>query len=162
MKYDVIPENPENRKRVRSSIRKALKKGDAAFTAHINSEHHKAFERIDCLQCGNCCSKHSPILLQTDLERIANHTGISMTELLTEKVEMDEDGDFVFQQQPCPFLGADLHCSIYAFRPDACADFPHSDRANQSELSDILEENAFVCPVISHIIKSLEEINSIR
>lgn len=158
MKYYVIPENSENRKRVQSVIREALKKGDESFTAHVNLKHQEAFKQIDCLQCGNCCSKHSPILLQTDLERIAQHTGMSMGKLLTELVEMDEEGDFVFQNQPCPFLGDDLHCRIYAIRPEACAEFPHSDRARQSELSDILEENAFVCPAISHIIKSLEEI----
>ncbi|TNE82401.1 MAG: YkgJ family cysteine cluster protein [Bacteroidetes bacterium] len=159
MKYSVHTDSAENRQKVHDIVENAKQLGDEAFTSLVNQGHEEAFKSIDCLSCGNCCSKHSPILLQSDLERIAKGTGLSITQLLTEKVEMDEDGDFIFNQQPCPFLGEDLYCSIYEFRPDACAEFPHSDRKSQSEISDLLEENAFVCPAISQIIKTLENIH---
>ena len=39
-------------------------------------------------------------------------------------LRVDEDGDKVFNCMPCPFLGADNLCSIYALRPKACREFP--------------------------------------
>lgn len=159
MKYALLSDSAKNRERVNNIVEKAMKQGDDVYTAQVNQAHQEAFQKIDCLSCGNCCSKHSPILLQTDLERIAKNTSLSMTELLTEYAEMDEEGDFVFKHQPCPFLGDDLHCSIYPYRPDACAEYPHSNRDRQLEISDLLKLNAFVCPAINHIINTLEKIN---
>lgn len=34
---------------------------------------------------------------------------------------------------PCPLLGRDNYCAVYADRPKACREYPHTDRRNTME-----------------------------
>ncbi|HSN09839.1 MAG TPA: hypothetical protein VLS85_12445, partial [Hanamia sp.] len=35
--------------------------------------HEEAFEKIDCLQCANCCRNYSPRFKTPDIKRISKH-----------------------------------------------------------------------------------------
>ena len=35
--------------------------------------HEEAFEKIDCLQCANCCKSYSPRFKTPDIKRIAKY-----------------------------------------------------------------------------------------
>jgi Fe-S-cluster containining protein len=50
---------------------------------------------------------------------------------------LDEEHDYVFRQQPCPFLGVDNYCSIYEVRPKACREYPHTDRDKFHQLLNL-------------------------
>ena len=50
----------------------------------LPSLHDEAFEKIDCLQCGNCCKGFSPRFKTPDIKRIAKHLKM-------------KDGDFINQ-----------------------------------------------------------------
>lgn len=124
----------------------------------IHQENDRAFEKIDCLKCANCCKTSSPILEQEDIERIAGFKKTSVGQFISEFLEMDEDGDFVFRTQPCPMLNQDNTCSVYSIRPEACADYPHTKRKFQKDYLDIMEENSFICPAVTHILTTLNSI----
>ena len=79
--------------------------------------HEEAFQRIDCLQCANCCKNYSPRFKTPDIKRISRHLGLRESELIEQYLRLDEDGDYVVKTTPCPFLGADNYCSIYDVRP---------------------------------------------
>jgi Fe-S-cluster containining protein len=122
--------------------------------------HDEAFEKIDCLECANCCKTTSPILLGKDIERLADFLSMRPAIFAEKYVRTDEDGDYVFRQTPCPFLGEDNYCSVYKARPKACAGYPHTDRKNQAGLFDITLKNAGICPAVFGILSKLSALSN--
>ncbi|MDX5320886.1 MAG: YkgJ family cysteine cluster protein [Bacteroidota bacterium] len=86
------------------------------------------------------------------MQRMAEALNLKVSELLSEYLEMDEDGDFVFKSSPCPMLLEDNRCKIYESRPEACRDYPHSNRKNMKHYWDILEPNLRICPALRSIV----------
>lgn len=119
--------------------------------------HNKTFERINCLDCANCCKTHSPLFLQKDIERIARHLKMQPSAFTAKYLMVDEDGDWVFHSSPCPFLQPDNKCRIYDIRPNACREYPHTNRKKIYQIADITLKNAEICPAV---ISILDEMNS--
>ena len=90
--------------------------------------HDKEFKKTNCLHCANCCKTTSPIFRDKDIERLAQHLGMRPAVFVEKYLHLDEDGDYVHNGAPCPFLGADNYCSVYEARPKACREYPHTDR----------------------------------
>jgi len=63
----------------------------------------------------------------------------------------DEDGDFVLQSTPCAFLHDDNSCGIYDFRPQACRDYPHTDRKRIVSIIPLTLRNVEICPAVAKI-----------
>uniref|UniRef100_A0A6U2CML4 Zinc/iron-chelating domain-containing protein n=1 Tax=Chlamydomonas euryale TaxID=1486919 RepID=A0A6U2CML4_9CHLO len=130
-------------------------KDDRRLDARFHELHESAFSCIDCLECANCCKTTSPRVLGKDVDRLARFLRMRPAEVVKTYLCMDEDGDYVFQQTPCPFLGPDNKCSVYASRPSACAWYPGTDqRRVWSELRVTLE-NVAVCPAVAGIVERL-------
>ncbi|MCC6372457.1 MAG: YkgJ family cysteine cluster protein [Bacteroidia bacterium] len=127
---------------------------DALFKA----EHNSVFEKTDCLSCANCCKTTSPIFYQRDIERAAKAVGLKPGEFIQSYLFMDEEGDFVLQQAPCPFLGPDNYCSIYEDRPVACREYPHTNRKNMHQILDLTFRNTLVCPAVLQITGKLKDL----
>lgn len=119
--------------------------------------HNEAFGTFNCLDCANCCSSISPIILQNDIDRIAKYLKISASEFLQEHLYMDEDGDFVFNQTPCPFLLPNNYCSIYESRPKACRKYPHTDRRKMYQILDLTLKNCEICPIVYGIVEEIKK-----
>src|SRR5437762_7277425 len=75
--------------------------------------HEEAFSKINCLQCANCCKNFSPRFKTPDIKRISRHLNMRESDFIDKYLLVDEDGDFVANAKPCPFLGTDNYCSIY-------------------------------------------------
>lgn len=133
------------------------KESDKNIDAKFEVEHDKVFDKLDCLDCANCCKTTSPIILQEDMDRIAAHLEITTGEFIQKYLEMDEEGDFVFQSAPCPMLLEDNKCSVYKVRPAACSEYPHTNRKNIKEIMDLTLENTLVCPAVFQIVENLKE-----
>mgnify|MGYP000010387066 CR=1 FL=1 len=73
-------------------------------------------------------------------------------------LRLDEDGDWVLRQLPCPFLESDNACSIYEDRPKACREYPHTDRVKQVQILDLTAKNALICPAVGEIVARMEVI----
>lgn len=122
----------------------------------IHSKHHQLFENINCLECANCCKTTSPLILQSDITNISTYLKIKPGELMQRYIIMDEDGDFVFKQTPCPFLGSNNYCSIYEARPKACREYPHTQQRKQISIIDITLENVAICPAVFRIFEFIK------
>jgi Fe-S-cluster containining protein len=123
--------------------------------ALVHPLHDEAFETIDCLECANCCSNISPIITDRDIERIAKKLRMKPSDLVEKYLYLDSDNDYVFQSAPCPFLGADNYCSIYEYRPKACAEYPHTDRAKFQQILNLSVKNTKVCPAVQQVFNVL-------
>ena len=123
----------------------------------FHEQHAAAFARIDCLDCANCCKTTSPIFRDVDIDRLARHLGIRPAELVERYLHLDAEGDYVLNAAPCPFLGPDNYCSVYAARPRACREYPHTDRKNMLAILPLTVRNTLVCPAVASIVRSLRE-----
>jgi len=118
----------------------------------------RAFEEIDCLACGNCCLSLGPRILERDIDRIARQLKMRPSKLSTVLLRKDEDGDWVFREMPCPFLGEDNCCSIYPQRPKACREYPHTDEKNIHRLFEKTIKNAVLCPIAARVLQLVDSI----
>ncbi len=117
--------------------------------------HEEAFEKVDCLQCAACCKNYSPRFKTPDVKRIARHLRLKESAFIATYLQVDPDGDFVVKQTPCPFLGADNRCTIYAVRPSDCARFPYTDEDVIIKRQSLTLKNATFCPIVFHVLDKL-------
>lgn len=120
--------------------------------------HDEVFEEIDCLTCANCCKTTSPIFYERDIERAAKAVKMKPGDFFEKYLKMDEDKDAVLKQAPCAFLGPDNYCSIYESRPNACREYPHTDRKKMYQVLDLTMKNTLVCPAVLEITERLKKI----
>jgi hypothetical protein len=81
---------------------------------------------------------------------------LSIKNFMEKYVIKDEDGDYVFKQTPCVFLGTDNYCSIYEVRPNACREYPHTNRKKMHQILDLTVKNAEICPAVTRILDNME------
>lgn len=159
---DLVKHNQlvDNKKKENQAFFKKLKiQKSKNLDQDFHELHDEAFEKIDCLACANCCKTTSPMLFPKDIERLANATKMKPSAFTDKYLKIDEDGDFVFQSAPCPFLGADNYCSVYEDRPKACREYPHTDRKNMYQILDLTYKNIKVCPAVYSIVENLKKIS---
>src|SRR3982750_1710164 len=93
----------------------------------LPSLHEEAFSKINCLDCAACCKNYSPRFKTPDIKRISKHLKQKESDFIQTYLRLDEDGDYVVNAKPCPFLGSDNYCSIYEVRPSDCMRFPYTN-----------------------------------
>lgn len=119
--------------------------------------HEQAFNKIDCLQCANCCYTTGPLLLNKDIDRLAKTFKTKPSIFAEQYLKIDEDNDYVFKQIPCVFLGNDKYCTVYSDRPNACREFPHTQQRNILQKLKITYLNTTICPAVALIVDGLKE-----
>ena len=117
--------------------------------------HEEAFEKIDCLQCGNCCRSYSPRFKTTDIKRISKYLKMKDGDFINTYLYVDSEGDYVLQSKPCPFLGSDNYCSIYDARPSDCARFPYTDEDVILKRQPLTLKNSSFCPAVYYVLERL-------
>ena len=125
---------------------------------HFHQLHEAIFEGMDCLSCANCCKTTSPIFYNRDVERMAKHLRIKPGTFIENYLRIDEDRDYVLKQAPCPFLGPDNYCSVYEARPNACREYPHTNRKRMEQILDLTYRNTMVCPAVLEITERLKKV----
>ncbi len=123
----------------------------------VQTLHIEAFEKIDCLECVRCCSSLGPQLFESDIDRMAGALKQKSSVFKDNYVRIDDEGDSIFKQSPCPFLCDDKLCSIYTNRPKACREYPHTDQKRFYQVARKTFHNASVCPAVYSILESLKK-----
>ena len=119
--------------------------------------HEEAFSKVDCLQCANCCKNYSPRFKTPDVKRISRVLGLRESAFIEKYLLVDDEGDFVVNTKPCPFLGADNFCSIYEDRPSDCRRFPYTDEDVIVKRKDLTLKNSTFCPITYYVLEKLVE-----
>ena len=119
--------------------------------------HEEAFEKVDCLQCANCCKNYSPRFKTPDITRISKHLRMKESAFIETYLRLDEEGDYVVKGKPCPFLGADNYCSIYEERPSDCERFPYTDEDVILKRPHLTLKNSTFCPATYFVLEKLLE-----
>ena len=116
-----------------------------------------AFTKINCLECANCCKTTGPLFTQSDIARIARAKGQKPGRFIETYLRIDEEGDYVLRELPCPFLGEDNYCSIYDIRPKACREYPHTRQRKFQNHADLHLCNVAICPAAYLVVEALKE-----
>ncbi len=117
--------------------------------------HEEAFEKVDCLQCGNCCKSYSPRFKTPDIKRIARYLKMKEGDFINTYLYVDKEGDYVLRSAPCPFLGAGNYCSIYEARPSDCSRFPYTDEDVLLKRQALTLKNSSFCPIVYYVLEKL-------
>jgi Fe-S-cluster containining protein len=121
----------------------------------LPSLHDSAFEKVNCLDCARCCKNYSPRFKMPDIKRISKYLRMKETVFIDTYLSMDEEGDYVVNTKPCPFLGADNFCSIYEHRPSDCQRFPYTNEDVFFKRVAITMKNAEFCPIVHDVMHGL-------
>ena len=148
----------ENIPRNKQLIKKLKKKKPRALDDQFSTLHEEVFATTDCLTCANCCKTTSPIFLPTDISRMAKHLSMRPADFHEQYLKEDEEGDFVLNQAPCPFLLEDNTCEVYHVRPRACREYPHTNRKRMHQILDLTLKNASICPAVDEILGKLSQV----
>ena len=119
--------------------------------------HGEAFEKIDCLKCGNCCKSYSPRFKTPDIKRISKILKMKEGDFIETYLQLDEDGDYVTRKVPCPFLGTDNYCTIYENRPGDCVRFPYTNEDIIVKRQHLTLKNSSFCPIVYYVLEKLTD-----
>ena len=119
--------------------------------------HDAAFEKIDCLQCANCCKNYSPRFKTPDIKRISKILQMKEGVFIETYLRLDDEGDYVAKKAPCPFLGEDNYCTIYEDRPSDCVRFPYTDEDVIIKRPQLTLKNSTFCPIVYFVMEGLTE-----
>ena len=117
--------------------------------------HEEAFSKIDCLQCANCCKNHSPRFKQPDIKRISKSLRMKEGDFAAQYLKLDNEGDYVVKQLPCPFLQDDNTCFIYEDRPGDCRRYPYTDEDVLLKRVTLTLKNVTICPATHAVMEQL-------
>ncbi len=157
MDLDKFRKNAEEAKKGNQKFLQNLKKKKPKnLDALFHKTHEEVFQHTDCLECANCCKTTSPIFKNRDIQRIAKHFRMKTNDFIDKYLKLDDENDYVLNSSPCPFLGQDNYCHIYDVRPDACAEFPHTDRRKMNQILNLTFENTMVCPAVLEIVEKMK------
>jgi hypothetical protein len=142
----------EHQKQYKNLLAKANKNVVLKQLPDLNEQ---AYEKIDCLTCAACCKNYSPRFKTPDIKRIAKHLDLKEGVFIEKYLQLDEDGDYVVNSKPCPFLGNDNYCSIYEYRPSDCARFPYTDEDVILKRVPLTLKNSTFCPIVYYVLEEL-------
>lgn len=120
--------------------------------------HEEAFEKVNCLDCAACCKNYSPRFKTPDIKRISKHLKMKEGQFIETYLRLDEEGDYVVNTKPCPFLGADNFCSIYDQRPSDCERFPYTDEDVILKRPQLTLKNSTFCPITYYVLEKLLDV----
>lgn len=158
IKLDELAEKAKRKEYTfKATLKKINKKNARKIDPIVHAIHDEAFEKTNCLECGNCCKTISPHISEADIKRMAKATRMKAVTFIDQYIQVDEDDDYVFNTMPCPFLAEDNYCLIYENRPKACREYPHTDRKNFFQLKELTLLNSKSCPAVFEILAELSK-----
>ena len=146
----------KNKRENKSFFEKLKKVPGRDLDNRVHELHEKAFTKIDCLKCANCCKSTGPLLKNKDIERLSEQLRIKPSNFVSDYLRIDEDSDYVFQKMPCTFLQDDNCCSVYSARPNACRQYPHTDQSDIRSILPLTFLNSMICPAVSFVVEELK------
>ncbi len=159
MDLESFKQKSQNEKKEnREFLKKLKKKKPKDLDYRFHELHEEVFEETDCLTCANCCKTTSPIFTDRDIQRLAKVFRMSFNDFVKEYLYLDDENDYVLKSSPCPFLDLETnYCLVYEERPQACREYPHTDRRKMIQILNLTTKNTEVCPAVLEIVERLKQ-----
>lgn len=148
----------QNRNTYKQAVKKLNQGNTGSLDQRFQEAHIRAFQQISCLDCARCCRSLGPLIRARDVQKLARAFSKKESKIIEDYLRIDEEGDYVFKQMPCPFLGEDNYCFCYEDRPDACRRYPYTDQRRMKGRLNTLLKDAATCPAVVLVLEDLLEI----
>lgn len=125
------------------------------ITPELAKIEAELFEKINCLECANCCKTTPTVFTESDINCICKRTNMSKKFFLENMVIKDLDGTYTSLSTPCYFLEEDSSCKIYEFRPQACRSYPHVSATKNAYMWKWQAKNTRVCPISYYLLEKI-------
>lgn len=142
--------------RYRVYLKREMPLSNAALDAVVGAIRDEVVPQIDCTACARCCRSLQIVLDRKDIARLARRAGVSPDAFVRRHVAEAPDGVLHFAVSPCPMLGDDGRCTVYADRPKACRDYPYLDTPKFRSRSLTMAENVGACPIVFNVWERLK------
>ncbi len=147
------------RKAMRTFLQRLDKKRPSNLAWVAKRKQAETWKEVDCLACGNCCRTMVPTWKKAEVQRVADHLGMTYQAFFDRWLTIDADnGDIMNKLTPCQFFNRkDGKCSIYEIRPADCAEFPHLHFKAWMDIEYIYTQNIHRCPATLTMLEKMEE-----
>lgn len=123
--------------------------------------HKELFANYDCSKCANCCRTYDVVLDKNEVKKIAEFLKKTRDEFSTKYLLLADTGSekqYVFKHKPCSFLDDGGKCQIQDCKPNACKDYPFTDKPDRLFSMYSVIDHASLCPVAFEILERLKMI----
>jgi Fe-S-cluster containining protein len=127
------------------------------FDTVVHKIDAAVFAQTNCLACGNCCKKGTPVFSRGDIRQVSKHLNMDEDAFYDKYLYTDEVGDMIFKKTPCVFLDKQNYCTIYEHRPGDCRKYPHTGTRDVIDKLEMLLDNTFICPAANVIVDQMKE-----
>jgi Fe-S-cluster containining protein len=147
-----------NKSKMKNFLTRLEKKVPGRLHALTLQADKQTWEKINCLDCANCCKTMSPTYTRKDITRISGHLGMTEKAFREKWLYKDKSGDWLNVNQPCQFLNLKNNkCSIYEVRPLDCAGFPHHTKRKMVDYMHVYKQNVEYCPATYSMVQIMME-----
>ena len=80
----ILEKSKHNEKENAAFLKRLKKQSKQNIDQSFHQEHDAVFDRIDCLDCGNCCSTTSPIFTDQDTKRLSKLFRVKPVQFIAE------------------------------------------------------------------------------
>jgi uncharacterized protein len=145
------------KKREISLFLKTLNRKKPKNLLQITKETDKeVWQEIDCQKCAHCCKTMTPTFTKPEVKKIAASINLTYEEYFEKYLMIDADnGDIVNRNTPCQHLRKDNRCGVYEIRPFDCSSFPHTNRKDFLDQSEVFVNNLHRCPATLSMMEKL-------
>lgn len=154
--HDLKKKAAEKQKENAAFLKKYTKKVPIKELVHA---HDSVFSEVDCLACANCCKTLGPRFRTPDIVRIAKKVRMRESDFIERYLKIDEDGDYVANILPCPFLDGENYCLIYEDRPGDCRKYPYTDSDVFFKRPKTTLANAAYCPAVFSVLELMKRMD---
>ena len=148
----------QHRSRLRRFLTKIENNPPKDLDRYAELADKAVWQEVDCLACSNCCRTMTPTFNTKDLQRIAGHLNMSVSQFKEKWLYKSKDGEWMNKSTPCQFLDRKTNmCNIYAIRPADCAGFPHLTKKKMVNYIHVHRQNVQHCPATFKMVEKLME-----
>ncbi|ANE53677.1 YkgJ family cysteine cluster protein [Flavisolibacter tropicus] len=148
----------QSRSRLRRFLTKLEKQPPKTLDLIAEEVDKEVWAETNCLACSNCCRNMTPTYTFQDIKRIATHFRMSISDFKAKWLYKNKQGEWMNVSQPCQFLDLKTNmCSIYAIRPQDCADFPHLTKKKMVDYMHVHKQNVQYCPATFKMVEKMME-----
>lgn len=129
---------------------------DKMLDARVHAINEEVSAAVSCTDCGNCCKKLVINITHDEIDGLAEHLSMSVTDVRDQYIEESLAGNYYINSIPCHFLAGTM-CSIYTHRFTECRDFPHLHKPGfrRRFLGTLLHYGS--CPIIYNVVEVLKK-----
>jgi Fe-S-cluster containining protein len=146
----------QHRSHLRRFLSKVERQPPRELDAYAEQIEPQVWKEVNCLACSNCCRTMTPTYTFKDLQRIAPHFNMTISQFKAKWLFRNREGDWMNVLNPCQFLDLKTNmCSIYEIRPADCAGFPHLTKKKMIHYIHVHKQNVQHCPATFKMVEKL-------